>query len=55
MSTSKHPKGGRDEKGLGSDMPRPPSDFERDPGIELFEGSVRPGHRPRRFAGREHQ
>ena len=38
MSTSKHPKGGKDEGGLGTDMSRPPSDEERNPGIGLSKG-----------------
>ncbi len=38
MTTSKHPKGGKDEGGLGADVPRPPSDLERNPGIGSSKG-----------------
>ena len=42
MTSSKHRKGGPEprpnEEGLMSDMPRPPDDLERDPGINSSKG-----------------
>jgi hypothetical protein len=38
MTSSKHPKGGPNEEGLGDGIPRPPSDDERNPGINSSKG-----------------
>lgn len=47
MTNSKHPKGGmHDDKGLGSDTPRPPDDLERDPGIKRSKGVFGSGQDP---------
>ena len=40
MTSSKHPKNTVDrEGGLGEDVPRPPDDLERDPGIGTSKGT----------------
>jgi hypothetical protein len=46
MTGSKHPKGGKDEKGLGEGVPRPPSDDDRNPGIGSSKGVFGRGTNP---------
>lgn len=50
MTSSKHAKGGSGnqerEKGLLQDTPRPPSDLERDPGINTSKGTFGRGTDP---------
>ena len=47
MTTSKHSKGGPADADLMSDTPRPPSDLERDPGINSSKGTFGRGTDPK--------
>lgn len=53
MSSHKHPKGPEDRKdGLGADVPRPPDDLERNPGIGSSKGiHTRTGTNPEAIEG----
>ncbi|HWX46521.1 MAG TPA: hypothetical protein VNZ61_00525 [Roseomonas sp.] len=55
MTASKHAKGGMGDKereqGLMQDTPRPPSDLQRDPGINASKGTFGRGTDPRVLRG----
>ena len=53
MTSSKHPKGSVDRQGgLGEDVPRPPDDLDRNPGIGSSKGvHTRTGTNPEAIEG----
>lgn len=52
MTTNKHPKNNTERReGPGEDVPRPPSDLERDPGIGSSKGQFGRGTDPGVIAG----